>query len=507
MTTAELGKYAETFRAFRKMMAGVSAMSRINVFENAADEAAKCVTTGLNRAVAADELLDMASTNGIADEQAQTIVANAFANIGVTKPNGNAVNLAKECMDTKATLASNLANALIWLRKDHDLCNAFGYDEMQCMPMLLHPLFKSDPMFVARPIKDADISIVQEHLQWKGLRRIGPTTIHQAVEARAHECSYHPVREYLAALQWDDVNRLDTFFHVYFGVDNNAYNRAIGIMFMISMVARIIAPGCKADHMIVLEGPQGILKSTACQVLGGPWYSDNLPDINAGKDASQHLRGKWLIEIAELHAINKAEASLLKQFISRPIERYRPSYGRAEVIEPRQCIFIGTTNKSGYLRDETGGRRFWPVRTAVINIDALRDDRDQLFAEAVVRFENNEQWWPDKDFERKHIAPQQTDRYEEDVWEEIIGEWLDEHNDKKKVSILEIARGALGYEKHPPNPDSRLTPLNRFGTIEQRRIAQCLVRLGWERGRRGGANGERQWEKNASASLNASAAE
>jgi predicted P-loop ATPase len=372
--------------------------------------------------------------------------------------------------DDRGRVLANLVNLMIPLRHAPEIADAFTFDEMMRAPILTRALpaverAEGELGPYPRPVRDADVSQLQEWLQRKGLPRIGVDVTHQAVDLRAQERSFHPVRDYLNALEWDGKPRIERWLSYSLGAQPSQYVSAVGSMFLIAMVARIFEPGCKVDHLLVLEGEQGVRKSTACSILAGPlWFSDALPDIS-DKDSSAHLRGKWLIELSELSAIGRAEAEHLKAFITRQVERFRPSYGRKEVIEPRQCLFIGTTNKSTYLRDETGGRRFWPIKVGAIDTDALRHDRDQLFAEAVCCYRAGEHWWPDEAFERGHIRPQQDDRFEGDPWEAPIAEHV---ASLSRIRVTDIARNVLGIESA------------RIGTAEQRRITAVLTGLGWK---------------------------
>ncbi len=395
--------------------------------------------------------------------------------------NGKAAWLKQATCDDRGRPVANLANAMVALRHAPEIADAFAFDEMMQAPILLASLpavtpESADPVESPRPVRDTDVSQVQEWLQLAGLPRLGKDTVHQAVDLRARECAFHPVRDYLDALKWDRTARLDRWL-TYLGADATPYATGIGRMFLVAMVARIYDPGCKADYMAIFEGPQGARKSTACAILGGEWFSDSLPDVTEGKDVAQHLVGKWLIEVGELSALSRAESAHLKAFITRPVERYRPSYGRKEVIQPRQCVFIGTTNATAYLKDETGGRRFWPVKVGKIDSDALTRDRDQLFAEAVIAYRDGAQWWPDQAFEQRHIAPQQEARFEVDLWEEPIERHL---SGKSSVIVGDIARVALSLE----------TP--RIGRAEQNRITSILQRLNWKRGEKDW-RGSRPW--------------
>jgi predicted P-loop ATPase len=392
----------------------------------------------------------------------------------------------------KGEAVNNLANAMTALRSAPELKGCFRLDEMLRVPVLVRPPPKGKPGILPRPVSDTDVSIVQEWLQRHELRRLGKDIVHQAVALRAEENAFHPVRDYLNRLRWDRKERLSTWLTYYAGVepddklsdeekaDQRQYISAIGRMFFISMVARVMRPGCKVDYMLILESIQGEKKSTIGEILAGQWFSDSLPNI--GSDAvriSQHLRGKWLIEIGELSAMSKTETEELKAFLTRKEEQFTPKYGRLEVTEPRQCVFMGTTNKATYLRDETGARRFWPAKAGTIDITALTEDRDQLFAEAADAYRSGEQWWPDRDFEKKFIVPQQEARRESDAWEQTIGDWLEtpaqNHASiapRTECTISEVAEHALRMEP------SRLT------RTDQLRISAALELLGWERGKR-----------------------
>jgi predicted P-loop ATPase len=365
----------------------------------------------------------------------------------------------------------NVFNALVAMRNG-DYKNALWFDEMLQAPVIL----EED---LLRPLTDDDCVHIQEWMQGCGLRRIGRGTTDDGINTYARERRYHPLRDWLESLKWDGVRRTSAWLTSYLGCQPSIYHQRIGEMFLISMVARIFEPGCKVDYMLILEGPQGINKSKACRILAGRYFSDSLPELSANdKDVRQHLRGKWLIEISEMHAFSKAEQGHLKSFLTRQEERYRPPFSRLEVFEPRQCVFIGTSNKEVYLRDETGERRSWPIKCGTIYTRRLEDAREQLFAEAVHLYKTGHPWWPDRSFESEHIAPEQAARYEGDAWEDKIDTYI---ADKTQVTTAELAtrQECIGM---PLERVSRAVE-NRIGAIMRLRqwVAKNNRKRFWQR--------------------------
>lgn len=252
-----------------------------------------------------------------------------------------------------------------------------------------------------------------------------------AVAKVTDDRSYHPIREFLHALpDWDGVKRAETVLIDYLGADDNKYVRAVTRKSLCAAVKRVLDPGCKFDTMIVLNGPQGIGKSTLISLLGGEWFSDSL-SLNDTKDktAAEKLQGYWILEIGELAGLRKAEVETLRSFISRQNDIYRAAFGKRPTPHPRQCIFIGTTNaESGYLRDTTGNRRFWPVKTLggrqKHSWELKEQDVKQIWAEALELVEKGEKLYltPEEDSLAKE---QQRAAMESDEREGLVREYLD----------------------------------------------------------------------------------
>jgi predicted P-loop ATPase len=212
--------------------------------------------------------------------------------------------------------------------------------------------------------------------------------VRAAIDMVAHENAFHPVRDYLEAAVWDGTSRVEGLFVDYLGAENNAYHRAIARMTLVGAVTRIFEPGHKFDFVPILEGVQGKRKSTFIEILARSWFSELEGDLHDRKQLVEKMQGAWILEIPELQGFSKAEVTTIKGFVSARKDKVRMAYARRAMEYPRQCIFMGSTNDSEYLKDSTGGRRFWPVACSVGEIDTARLARhvDQLWAEAVTLY-------------------------------------------------------------------------------------------------------------------------
>lgn len=278
--------------------------------------------------------------------------------------------------------------------------------------------------------RDADDAQLENYLDLT-YAEFSKNKILSAVTKVADDRSYHPVREFLAALpKWDGIKRVDTLLIDYLGAEDTPYTRAVMRKTLCAAIARVMRPGCKFDYALTLIGPQGIGKSTLVRKLGVHWYSDslNLADIK-DKTAAEKLQGVWLMEIGELAGMGATGTNSLKSFMSRQDDQYRASYGRRVNSHLRQCIFIGTTNKEeGFLRDETGGRRFWPIRTPKIGIkkiwDVVDDEILQIWAETLLYFNSDESLTLEDDI-AEEATRRQKEAIEEDPRQDMVEEYLD----------------------------------------------------------------------------------
>jgi predicted P-loop ATPase len=360
-----------------------------------------------------------------------------------------------------------VANNFRWLlARHHEVAGCWAWDEMASTVVCAKPGPWDGADWQRHAATDADILQAMYWLERKGLApRHGEVKAALPVVAREHP--FHPIRDYLNGLKWDGVARLTTVPKKYFG--SELIIHAVFFMrWMVSAVARIMAPGCKADSMIVLEGAQERMKSTLLKMLstvaGIAYFTDSIHDIET-KDGSINLQGVWVAEIAELNAFQRKDADAVKSWLSRSSDRYRVPWGSIAEDFPRQCVIAGTMNPSGsgYLRDPTGARRFWPVPVRkAIDIAAIEAIRDQLWAEAVHLYKTGTKWYLTED-EVRQARDITEERYEEDPWGEmievgLIGKMSCTTNQMLKLVAPDVERHSKAYA---------------------RRVNDHLRRLGW----------------------------
>lgn len=296
--------------------------------------------------------------------------------------------------------AATIDNVFLILTHDPRLRQSYYWDEFKERPIVSGDLpWEPYSNRASDSWLDTDDAGLRRMLE-KEYKIDNAPKIRDAVDLAINSRKVHPVREYLRSLIWDGVPRADTLFIDYLGAADTEYTRAVTRKALLGAAARILSPGCKHDHMLVLIGPQGCRKSTTLAKLGKRWFSDSLYTMS-GKDAYEQLQGAWIVEIAEMAATRKAEVEAIKQFVSKQEDTYRAAYARRTQTHPRQCAFFGTTNDPEFLRDPTGARRFWPVTvddTGFEKGDLLTGDTvDQIWAEIVEAYDAGEKWYlPDK---------------------------------------------------------------------------------------------------------------
>ena len=327
----------------------------------------------------------------------------------------------------KGALASTIQNAWIILEHDPALKGRIWNDTFSERLRCKGPFPWSDKA-QERDWSDEDDAGVRWYLEtvyhFSG--------VNKAADAVALTGGHHakdPVREYLQGLVWDGTERLDRLFIDYLGAEDSSYTRAVTRKMFVAAVARCFRPGCKFDQICILSGRQGIGKSLLLSRMGREWFNDSITSFD-GKDARENLRGVWIVELGEMTAFSRSESEAAKQFLSQTEDRYRAAYGRRTVQYPRRCVFFGTSNSSDFLRDATGNRRYWPIdcsferRTRVVHDDLTPAEVDQLWAEAVARFNAGEELILRDELQKAALAEQQA-HTERDPWDGDILEFLE----------------------------------------------------------------------------------
>lgn len=305
-----------------------------------------------------------------------------------------------------------------------------------------HNVFTDSVTWKFKRLTDEIETFINMQIQEWYMLNMATERVREVIMVNAKENPYHPVQTWLKGLMWDGVPRIDTLLSAYASADDTSLHRQISRKWMLSAIARVMEPGCKVDTMLILVGMQGAMKSSFFSALchDKEWFSDTTLDIG-DKDAFMALAGVWIYEIGELSALQGREAEPVKAFLTSRTDRFRPPYGRNIVHRDRQGVFVGSTNASEFLDDPTGARRFWPVRAGAVDLEGVKRDHVQLWAEAMEVYQTGkERWWFTAE-EEKELSTVRDEYQRADSWQEAIVDWLS--GQMGGVTIREVLSEAL----------------------------------------------------------------
>lgn len=366
---------------------------------------------------------------------------------------------------------ATVGNVLAILRRSDVTGMQIGFD-----------LFRDEIMWTApgvmgwQAFKDVDYTVLRERMEGRGLsfKPIGRDLIRDAVAKVAHENQFDSAQLWLESKQWDGVERIKTFLPRYFGVEDSEYHSAVSLYLWTALAGRVLEPGCKADMVPVLIGQQGLRKSSAVAAMSPSLECfTELSLAERDADLSRKMRGVLVAEIGELRGLSSRDLEWIKSFITSTHERWTPKYKEFETVFPRRLVFVATTNQDEFLADQTGNRRWLPVRVSRADVEGLVQDRDQLWAEAASLFISLGVCWSDAEVLAREVH---ADHMISDPWVDKIVEWLElEDIDGSKpvlrdfIQISEVLRSALGHD------------VKNCTKRDEMRVAACLQSLGYEK--------------------------
>lgn len=363
-------------------------------------------------------------------------------------------------------LLCNIANIILILENDPALAGHIVHDLFTGMDSAKDGLPWNKNANQWTDTDDANLRVwLEKHYDITGKEKIA-----DALTAVLTRHSYHPIRDYLSGLTWDGVPRLDRIIIDYMGAEDSELNRAMSRKHFVAAVARVFNPGCKYDYCLIMSGAEGIGKSTLLRVMGGKWFNDSITTLE-GKEGMEQLRRAWVVELGELSSIKRSDVEQVKAHLSKQVDIYRAAYARRVLEHPRQCVFCGTTNEALFLKGDTGNRRFWviPVVAELRKYrdwsEAIRRDRDQLWAEAVHYYKQGEPLYLSEELEAQ--AKQRQQDFNDDNDDPIVAML-----DKYLNTLLPVNWDTMDIQarrSYLRDPD----PLQAEGTVK--RVKVCAA--------------------------------